>query len=362
MSLALSQKAVADALGVCVRTVRHWDAGRNRVPWSAVRLLRLLRGGDLGELSPAWTGWRLSGDRLVTPAGVVFRGGEFSWWALTCLQARSWQRSFDRSRATRLSAGEDSRPAVPVVDGGVFSVEDCPAAGYGQSLDPAAERASHLLTALASGPLSDEVLAPRSGAGTSGLVSNTTSGTQQGGCEAECGLQGIDVGPQWGHNGATIPTVSPDDRSQEVEPAPAPGSARVPARPGGARVHERECRSHRGGAELDRVPEQTATSPGRPSGHDPHGNKGVAGQPDEERPGDYCTDEAPCDWDASECPFLGCPRREGRCESALPVRQRPKVQALPRQGLKVPSPASLAASGDGGCSHNRAQSAQGKYA
>jgi len=57
----LNRKACAAFLGVCERTIRHWDTGRNRVPWAAVkllrrlrlRLLRLLRLGDLGALHPA---------------------------------------------------------------------------------------------------------------------------------------------------------------------------------------------------------------------------------------------------------------------------------------------------------------------
>jgi len=48
----LSRKACAALLGCSVRTVRAWDAGARRVPWSAVKLLRLLRGGDLGALRP----------------------------------------------------------------------------------------------------------------------------------------------------------------------------------------------------------------------------------------------------------------------------------------------------------------------
>jgi DNA-binding transcriptional regulator YiaG len=47
-SCALSRKACAAYLGVSLHTVRHWETGRHRVPWSTVRLLRLLRCGDLG--------------------------------------------------------------------------------------------------------------------------------------------------------------------------------------------------------------------------------------------------------------------------------------------------------------------------
>lgn len=73
----LNRKACAAFLGVCERTVRHWDAGRNRVPWSAVRRLRLLRCGDLGALHDDWAGWAL------TPRGelVSMNGYRFEpWW------------------------------------------------------------------------------------------------------------------------------------------------------------------------------------------------------------------------------------------------------------------------------------------
>lgn len=114
MGLLLSQQACADLLGVSRRTVRYWDRGRSRVPWSAVRLMRLLRGGEVP--ASGFDGWRvLNGGRLVTPAGIEFCTAEFEWWALTCLQARSWQRRFDRAQS-RLSAGEPPHAAVPVVD------------------------------------------------------------------------------------------------------------------------------------------------------------------------------------------------------------------------------------------------------
>ena len=335
LSLGLSQPACAKALGVCLRTVRHWDRGRNRVPWSAVRLLRLLRGGDLGELSPRWSGWRMSGDLLITPAGVTFGAHEFTWWALTCLQARSWQRAYDRTRLPRPSAGDSLHAGIPVVDGDAFEV--CPDGDHGQPSkpDPGTE-APDLLTAVAREPGAGGGGA-RQRAATAGLVSNATKGTRQGESEAGCGFAGVDVGPQWGQNGATNPTVNGHDGTPKAQPETAPGPARGPARSGGPRVHERECGDGRGPAELGRVPGQASDGPG-----------------------DYCTQGDPCDWPAVECPFLGCPHRaahERQC--ALPVRQRPEVQALPRQGLKVPPPASLAASGDGGCGqHNRARGAQ----
>jgi hypothetical protein len=124
MSLALGQQACADLLGVSRRTVRYWDAGRSRVPWSAVRLLRILRAGELP--SDHWPGWRVQGDQLITPAGVAFRSGEFTWWALTCLQARSWQRSFDRAFCNKGPARPSAGDALPagsiVIDGGALDL------------------------------------------------------------------------------------------------------------------------------------------------------------------------------------------------------------------------------------------------
>lgn len=57
LTCLLSQRACADLLGVGLRSVRNWDRGRARVPWAVVRLLRILRNGELP--GDAWEGWRL---------------------------------------------------------------------------------------------------------------------------------------------------------------------------------------------------------------------------------------------------------------------------------------------------------------
>ncbi|MDE2155613.1 MAG: hypothetical protein KGJ32_06920, partial [Xanthomonadaceae bacterium] len=94
-SCLLSQRQAAAYLGVCLRTVRHWDSGRNRVPWSAVRLLRLLRAGELGGLLDGWEGWRIVRDRLVSPEGRVYRERDMRHWWLTLEQARFWREGYD---------------------------------------------------------------------------------------------------------------------------------------------------------------------------------------------------------------------------------------------------------------------------
>lgn len=79
-----------------LRTVRHWDAGRNRVPWSVVRLLRLLRCGDLGALHDEWTGWTVNRLGLHAPAGRSYRERDMRVWWLTCEQARLFREAYDR--------------------------------------------------------------------------------------------------------------------------------------------------------------------------------------------------------------------------------------------------------------------------
>jgi hypothetical protein len=84
-------------LGVCVRTVRYWDAGRCRVPWSAVRLLRLRRAGELGGLLDGWEGWTIWRDRLVSPDGRVFFERDMRHLWLTLTQAGLFREGYDRA-------------------------------------------------------------------------------------------------------------------------------------------------------------------------------------------------------------------------------------------------------------------------
>jgi hypothetical protein len=103
-SCFLSVDGCARLLGVSVRTVRHWDSGRNRVPWSAVRLLRLRRLGDMGALHDAWAGWRLNERtaELVSPNGYSFQPGKLQIWPILCEQARFWRDDYGRRAGERL--------------------------------------------------------------------------------------------------------------------------------------------------------------------------------------------------------------------------------------------------------------------
>jgi hypothetical protein len=64
-----------------------------------VRLLRLLRQGDLGMLDSAWTGFRVEHDVLVTPDGRTFTAASLRLWWSTVEQARFWRQAYDRTHA-----------------------------------------------------------------------------------------------------------------------------------------------------------------------------------------------------------------------------------------------------------------------
>jgi hypothetical protein len=121
-SCLLSRKACADLLGCSMSAVRAWDRGTHRVPWSAVKLLRLFRSGDLGALRTEWRGWTLNRNGLVSPEGFAYSRGDLGWWSLTCRQAEAFRQSH-RKPATRPSGGDDTQAASNPTDGGRFAYE-----------------------------------------------------------------------------------------------------------------------------------------------------------------------------------------------------------------------------------------------
>jgi len=100
-SCLLSVKACAELLGCSVSSVKAWDRGVSRVPWSVVKLLRLFRLGDLGALRPEWRGFSMGRDGLISTEGYTYSLGDLRWWSLTCRQAESWRQDRDRQRQQR---------------------------------------------------------------------------------------------------------------------------------------------------------------------------------------------------------------------------------------------------------------------
>lgn len=108
----LTVPQTAKLLHVTVRTVRNWEAGTVRVPFTAYKLMRILRGVELpngcGLLSNAWAGWRFQGDKLISPEGREFVGTDSAWWSLLVQRARLFGTLNAKARAAK----PQSAPAV----------------------------------------------------------------------------------------------------------------------------------------------------------------------------------------------------------------------------------------------------------
>jgi hypothetical protein len=153
-SCLLSQRQAAAYLGVCLRTVRHWDSGRNRVPWSVVRLLRLLRAGELGGLCDEWQGWTINRLGLHAPDGRTFRERDMRLWWMTSEHAALFRARFElpgvqvsaqgnRAGVQHLFGGVASRQAFPTGWGrrperGSASLRPAAQSGQGEASSPAA--------------------------------------------------------------------------------------------------------------------------------------------------------------------------------------------------------------------------------
>lgn len=99
LTAGFSRERAAVLLGVTVKTVGNWEAGRTTIPYSAFKLLRILGGYALP--GPAWEGFYLRGDTLWSPEGKAFQSYDLAWWGLTVAMARSFR---DRQRSQRQAA------------------------------------------------------------------------------------------------------------------------------------------------------------------------------------------------------------------------------------------------------------------
>lgn len=86
LKAGLTRRAAAALLQVTERTVRNWEAGRSKIPYSALRLVCIEGGYELpGEY---WRGFILRGDTIWSPEGKAFSSHDLAWWSLTCEMAR----------------------------------------------------------------------------------------------------------------------------------------------------------------------------------------------------------------------------------------------------------------------------------
>ncbi|MEB1981636.1 VC1465 family Xer recombination activation factor, partial [Xanthomonas campestris pv. campestris] len=71
----------AEFLGVTLRTIGHWETGYSRPPYSAFKLLRTYRHGDL--IHPAWSACSINRRGcLVTPEGHEIKPSDLAWISL----------------------------------------------------------------------------------------------------------------------------------------------------------------------------------------------------------------------------------------------------------------------------------------
>ena len=78
----------AERLRVTQQTIRNWEAGARRVPFTAFELVRVLGCHFLPGKN--WQGWRVVGDTLYSSEGLGFKASDMGWWGLTCALARHW--------------------------------------------------------------------------------------------------------------------------------------------------------------------------------------------------------------------------------------------------------------------------------
>lgn len=103
-------------LRVSERTLHNWTTGCHAVPYSAFKLVRVMRGMDIPF--PGWEGWTFSAGHLYSPEGHRFSGKDSSWWSLLVRQARAFGAVYQennrlRQRILALEAGAISSTLSP---------------------------------------------------------------------------------------------------------------------------------------------------------------------------------------------------------------------------------------------------------
>lgn len=67
------------------RTLRNWESGRNAIPYTALKLLRIRSYLELP--GDAWRGWSISRGKLCTPEGHLLDPRDANWWSLLVRRA-----------------------------------------------------------------------------------------------------------------------------------------------------------------------------------------------------------------------------------------------------------------------------------
>lgn len=109
----LSQSEAAAVLGVTAKTVQNWEQGVSRVPYSAFKLLRILRGYELPD--KAWEGWTVRGDKLNAPNGRQFDVQSLAHLEQVFAMSRLWQQAYRESCKKQKAGSVVQFPSVSEV-------------------------------------------------------------------------------------------------------------------------------------------------------------------------------------------------------------------------------------------------------
>ena len=213
--LLSNRQAAAAYLGVCVRTIRHWDAGRCRVPWSAVRLLRLRRAGELGGLLDGWEGWTIWRDRLVSPDGRVFLERDMRRLWLTLTQAAIFRDDYAKANpphpveAVHISTGRPRRPLAEEDGRWICGQAGQPPSPAGAALRASDAGADQQTSEGAGSVAHGSEATGREGGGALGFITIATKDRTKGETAEECGVQRGGLTPERHQNDVTLAGVQP---------------------------------------------------------------------------------------------------------------------------------------------------------
>lgn len=85
LNLGWDRATCAKNFHVTERTLHNWETGKNDIPFTAYKLLRLLNRMELP--GDSWRGWYFLGGTLYTPEGHPLTGQDGSWWSLLVRRA-----------------------------------------------------------------------------------------------------------------------------------------------------------------------------------------------------------------------------------------------------------------------------------
>lgn len=104
--LGYSRSQLATFLQVTERTIYHWEAGDQRIPFAVIKLLRVLSHQELPGAS--WQGWSFSRGTLWSPEGHGFEAKDFAWLSQTLRRSAMFDVLY-RERTQLRNSLEDAR-------------------------------------------------------------------------------------------------------------------------------------------------------------------------------------------------------------------------------------------------------------